>query len=656
MAIPYAEIKNAFTVYESNRMKGTSSWIEYDHYYPDFDFSGLRDLYNSRFLDYTGFDFKLLLRAGFELISTFHESFQIADFFPNHADGEFDFSLENHNAIHANIPVRPLLSSMQSYVYDVICKFSEIELIFRKLKDRAEIDYSYDITYLLQTFACRAIDSRIIECNFDVITYENYQELGYEKSDIGMAVINDNKGARYKTKLGKAIGILYPKVPKSLIGYMVEAIKESQEEYTQELYVHEGFSREHFRYGYMKATTNDKSPAVRKPTTMSLVGSCMRSQVLAPEIGINHPNQVHLSGEVFETGIHPAEAYASGDFSIVYISDKEDPFDPTGKVLARSVVTHYQIDRDRVAALRTDHRITDKPVVNISPVYITSKINEVLMFEYLEDKYSYKTLGLTTRNHDIFKSLKDNYNLTKPQVKNVMIRYPRLLAISMQGDMVNVNTLDVLKSSMSSMSLIAPYLDRDSEFKAPVMVLSDERSECFDNTVAESNDQIYCYLLPYGEYNSSMHSVTTYFSGYHGYNSVRIPKFRIKCDISGEMFNSDQMRKVIYLNGTETTELTVNLTTCEGLGYASFRGYYKRYLVKSVAGGSSKWIRFRTIRELDIGNGTIYTNHYEVSSVFVEEMIASGYFYKYKNKIYESELVSRKQHLMMIRAGYKENS
>jgi len=140
---------------------------------------------------------------------------------------------------------------------------------------------------------------------------------------------------RTAMKPGKALRFMFPFLPETAIAAFVDSFRE--EFPVAELTLHTGESREDFRIAYagkLAPYENPRTTYLRK----SLANSCMRFEF------------DNLPG-------HPAESYASGDFRIAYVKDKESRI--AGRVVIRvdceppACAPVYGCSEQAIAALET---------------------------------------------------------------------------------------------------------------------------------------------------------------------------------------------------------------------------------------------------------------------------------------------------------------
>lgn len=420
----------------------------------------------------------------------------------------------------------------------------------------------------LNNITYRCLHEKLLCVGFDIINLEKVNEPGspYTRDDIGMALIKDTKGNLVKSKLGKTVGKLFPTLSKQFINFYVEAMKDADES-NVEYFVHEGSKRIHFRYAYAKASTTDRNPTLNTNVergagkVVSLIASCLRGTVIAPEIGINDLNgnmTVNFCTELRERGIHPAEIYASGDFSIVYITDKPDPLDKDGTVFSRTIITHFKIDLEAMKAdpAKWDIDKIGKEIVNVGPIYTTSDVVTGLAKEYLNEKYNYTKNNLTDCSTCLVYQLFQNYRNTSYYVddmsdfikvcKKLAIRFPRLLCFDKQGKRLKM--IDFLGGKNNRIEIISVYIDRNGSMTTPNSIIGTSESQ-FEITESNKNKPVYIYMIHKHFFKSlADFSAQSILDDYRGYGVFRSIDFMERCTLTKNKFKRSLMKDVVVFS------------------------------------------------------------------------------------------------------------
>lgn len=451
--------------------------------------------------------------------------------------------------------------------------------------------YLFCTSVKINSVTYRCLHEKLLHAGFDIINLTKVKEPDspYTRDDIGMALTKDAKGNLVKSKLGKTVGKLFPTLSKQFINFYVEAIKDADES-NVEYFVHEGSKRIHFRYAYTKASTTDRNPTLRTNVArgagkvVSLINSCLRGTVISPEIGINDLNDnmtVNFCTELRKKGIHPAEIYASGDFSIVYITDKPDPLDKDGTVFSRTIITHFKLDLEAMKAdpAKWDVDKIGKEIVNVGPIYTTSDIVTGLAKEYLNEKYNYTKNNLTDCSTCLISQLYHNYRNTSIIVadmgnfikacKKVTIRFPRLLCFNKQGRRLKM--IDFLEERNDRREVISVYIDRNTSMNAPNSVIGTSESQ-FEITESNKNKPVYIYMIHKSFFKSfTDFSAQNILGDYRGYGVFRSIDFMERCTLTKNKFKRSLMKDVVVFSRNNEP---VKHKTCTNILYDNYRYTY----------------------------------------------------------------------------------
>lgn len=496
----------------------------------------------------------------------------------------------------------------------------------------------------------------LVKNNFDVVIANE------DKSLIGKASLTDDRGRVVHMKVGKAMRKMFPRLPLSFITHMVEGINDFIKEKSKNYYVHEGYSADHFAYAYMKATQTDESPRVSKPHTMSLISSCLRGSVKTDRFGMNKEilQTGHNSTEVRNVGVHPAEAYASGDFSIVYLSDKKNPFDPAGTVYARCVVTHFQFDRDKLRRSKLWDIPKYKGVVNVSPIYISSEFSHEFMKNYLEQKYEYVSRKLYTVNHCPYMAMYNFYNadkdadrtsyfdyLPKEVVKSIdraLVRPPRLNMINTNGKQITVAEHNAITDA--SITVIAPYLDKHN-IDSMCITTGDENGMSVETDNQEGF--VYSYITTSHKVDRDLIDTTRYFREYSGTNYASVYKAPAVCDLTQVKVKKSRTLQLNIIADGFDPDTQYNVTNdyhSHGFDYFGVNG--KTYLYNTES-GNEKSVRW--IYEVHIRDNKLYP--YDEATVVSAEMFdfltKLDMVYKSPNGVeYITKQLDRSEHVKLF--------
>lgn len=448
---------------------------------------------------------------------------------------------------------------------------------------------------------CDLFDFEIVSGE-DIFLREDDKYKGAKPGMIAVYPENDKSKKPSFMKLGRYLKMKFPNLPDQVITPIVESIMNNIASHSVKLYVHEGFEAENFKYAYMMPIGKSKTSPQYGNVYKSLRDSCMRGQVSWPEMGFDRENAeatkdyepVHNSIKMYDIGIHAAEAYASGDYSIVYVTDKPDPLDPEAKIYSRANIVHFDINKD---ALNHKFIMESDEYIGVYPIYCISDISRRYIEKYLFDKYGLNknqededkldiadnipwllsddpSFGLEaylkkTKSGRLVAGARNYINEIKRQDENkVVVKKPRLRAMNRLNNNKPISMsewLAIRTSHNCEIVLHLPYMDRShhraSEARTfiitpfpddPYKIYNSlENEEDLALSEEELNEKYKIYVCPISmvnisrdkqiRYNLSSLSGGTYTSG-GAFTIADIPD--TKCFYSGEYFNKSEMRAI----------------------------------------------------------------------------------------------------------------
>lgn len=471
----------------------------------------------------------------------------------------------------------------ETYICNKIYHMSPSTFYCDHARGNTSSQSKYNFYANLQLHALCEVKRHVQSFEFEIIDNLSPDSIAEHR---GKAAIKDDKGRVVYLKIGKAIKRMFPNLPTSAITHMTEAMKNYYDKNNVQLFVHEGDTAKHFRYSYMTLCGTETNPSLRGIFS-SLQSSCMKGQVMAPDIGIDRPIREgsNLSDHFVRKGHHAAEAYASGDFSTVYVTDKEDPFDPTAKVHSRVNVAHLQIDKEKLdLGMFKD----SEDYVSISKIYIVSEVAKAFMLKYLQDKYGFKGDNTQFFNHNTVLTMYNAYNQDGHRhaytengipseflsnLKAAIKRPVRLLALKDNASQYTTKDTDEFYSCNydGGIRILAPYSDYEDfeNYQRPITVLADEN---VDIPTLDVDEKMYIYFigtfLSEGNKCTDGYSVNDRFTGYTGYNYMPRMIKMVTCAVTKNKVKSDNcVSAMIYKDGVGKKGFVSNSNWTSGRKY-----------------------------------------------------------------------------------------
>lgn len=210
-------------------------------------------------------------------------------------------------------------------------------------------------------------------------------------SQMGVHVVADNKkiAIKFADGAGKTVTMkpgrfikkyISSAIDDRIINGFVESMNETYSDLLTEYFIHEGNTRDHFKWAYMtqiaKSSTTPRASSFEKP----LGTSCMRWPVVVPGSDVfteeycrnfAETSSTSTKVEIAKLGVHPAESFSTESWRVIYITNSENPFDDKAKCYGRCVLNVLNFEEgsfpeDRYYKTVSGLRVSMMPVYGVS--------------------------------------------------------------------------------------------------------------------------------------------------------------------------------------------------------------------------------------------------------------------------------------------------
>lgn len=375
------------------------------------------------------------------------------------------------------------------------------------------IDGSYGFDRVFSSKLACIFSLNIMICNFDESTGVGNEGMVSRIKDHKSKDKNGNFRST-RARFARSFNQQFPGFPEAFVDGLNDLWKDSYGTIdTSKFHIHVGRTRDHFLAAYENKNTARSTNIETTVFTKHLNHSCMQ---------YDRGDEEGWEEDAIDSGIHCVEAYATTDsdfdgleskryFEVMYMTDKEDPFDRDAQVYGRTVFS-----RDP----------NNKNLPEFGPFYVTSNLSKGFMLRHVPNLIDEENREKFMEDFGVFLREIDSKNCYDyPRVwEGAIFRAYNILGEQFHKDKLTME---------QSYPVIAPYLDIGRKSAFPV--------------INEKNGYVYFSVRnnemeSYPNYDDEVERVVSGniafrasdFINHQGVNYIRKIKIKKKCDCCGK--------------------------------------------------------------------------------------------------------------------------